>query len=234
MSHHSPESPPTQSPSAHSSGTSTASPTFSNGGRGKRIYQSISSVFSRHTSPVFDDSPDISLSNVTQLPAPEFLPSPDNSKAEAPPALNSGHLDAMEEVEEGSSDDHSPQPAEVSPEVNLSRQPQSDCDELLRDTGAPTQATQRVYIVAPPIEEVRSAHSDLKNILKPQRVIAKGYKDPEFDELFKSWLLSMKQFMWTYINPDSKLKGRWTAASLAMANNLEKGPAHARELREWT
>ena len=44
----------------------------------------------------------------------------------------------------------------------------------------------------------------------------------------------MKQFMWTYINPDSELKGRWTAASLAMANNLEKGPAHARKLREWT
>ena len=40
--------------------------------------------------------------------------------------------------------------------------------------------------------------------------------------------------MWTYINPDSELKGRWTAASLATASNLEKGLAHARKLREWT
>lgn len=140
----------------------------------------------------------------------------------------------MEEVEEGSSDNHSPRSTVVSPEANLSGQPWSDRDGPLRDTGAPSQATQGVYVVAPPIEEVRSAHADLKNILKPRQVTGKGYKDPEFDELFKSRLLSMKQFMWTYINPDSELKGRWTAASLATANNLEKGPAHARKLREWT
>ena len=124
MSQHLPESPPIQNPSAHPSGTSTPSPTFSNDGRGKKIYQSISSVFSRHTSPlVFDDSPDTCPSNATQLPAPDFLSNPDNSKAEAPPALNSGFLDAMEEVEEGSSDNHSPRSTVVSPEANLSGQP---------------------------------------------------------------------------------------------------------------
>src|SRR5882762_6660682 len=34
----------------------------------------------------------------------------------------------------------------------------------------------------------------------------------------------MKQFMWTYINPNSGLTGRWMAASLKTADNLQKGP----------
>jgi hypothetical protein len=58
--------------------------------------------------------------------------------------------------------------------------------------------------------------------------------DPEFNELFRFRLLSMKQFMWTYINPDSGLTGRWVAASLKAANNLERGPTHAKKVREWT
>ena len=58
--------------------------------------------------------------------------------------------------------------------------------------------------------------------------------DLEFDELFKFQLLNMKQFMWTYINPDSGLTGCWVATSLKMANNLEKGPMHAKKVHEWT
>ena len=44
----------------------------------------------------------------------------------------------------------------------------------------------------------------------------------------------MKQFMWTYINPDSGLTGCWVATSLKMANDLEKGPMHAKKVHEWT
>lgn len=84
------------------------------------------------------------------------------------------------------------------------------------------------------LEEVSSAHANLKNILKLQQVIGKGYKFPEFDKLFKSWLLSIKQFMWTYINPDSGLKGHWTAASLVKVNSLERRSAHVRKLHKWT
>ena len=58
--------------------------------------------------------------------------------------------------------------------------------------------------------------------------------DPEFDELFEFQLLSMKQFMWMYINPDSGFTGRWIAASVKTANNLRKGPAHVKKACEWT
>jgi transposase len=112
-------------------------------------------------------------------------------------------------------------------------QPQSASNGELRDDEA-TKAAKGAYIAAPTIEEVRSAHADLQNILKPRQVTGKGYMDPEFDELFKFWLLSMKQFMWTYINPDSGFTGCWIAASVKTANNLEKGPAHAKKVHEWT
>src|SRR6202790_5503082 len=91
-------------------------------------------------------------------------------------------------------------------------------------------------IVIPLIRVIQGAlaHADLQNILKPRRVARNGYMDPEFDKLFKFRLLSMKQFMWTYINPDSGLTGCWVAASLKTANNLEKGPMHAKKVHEWT
>jgi hypothetical protein len=44
----------------------------------------------------------------------------------------------------------------------------------------------------------------------------------------------MKQFMWAYINPKSGYTGQWQAASLKTADNLEKGPALAKNLRIWT
>jgi hypothetical protein len=109
----------------------------------------------------------------------------------------------------------------------------SESNEASRGDKA-IKAAKGTYIAAPTIEEVRSAHTDLQNIWKPRRATGKGFMDPEFDELFKFRLLSMRQFMWTYINPDSGLTGRWVAASLKTANNLEKGPAHAKKVREWT
>ena len=39
--------------------------------------------------------------------------------------------------------------------------------------------------------------------------------------------------MWTYINPNSGLTGRWTASSLHTADCLQRGPSHARSLRDW-
>jgi len=83
------------------------------------------------------------------------------------------------------------------------------------------------------VDKVRLACTDLQNILKPQQATGKGYVDPELNELFKSRLLSMKQFMWTYINPDSETTGHWIAASLKTANDLEKGPILAKKVREW-
>ena len=42
----------------------------------------------------------------------------------------------------------------------------------------------------------------------------------------------MKQFLWTYVNPQSTVYNKWTAASLHTANYLEKKPYHAQLLRE--
>ena len=40
--------------------------------------------------------------------------------------------------------------------------------------------------------------------------------------------------MWTYINSKSGYTGQWQAASLKTANNMEKGPALAKNLCSWT
>ena len=71
-------------------------------------------------------------------------------------------------------------------------------------------------------------------ILKPPRKTGRGHKDPELDNLFRGRLEGMRQFMWTYINPQSGATGQWKAASLKTANNLEKGDSHTKKLRSWT
>jgi hypothetical protein len=85
----------------------------------------------------------------------------------------------------------------------------------------------------PTINEVVLALQGIKKILKPPRKTGPGYKDPELDLMFRGWLKDMRQFMWTYINPDLGTRGQWQAASLNTANNLEKGLGHARKLHQW-
>ena len=67
----------------------------------------ISSTFSRHTSPILKDLPEIIPSTPAQIPAPNPLPIPLKSKAEDPLELDWSYLDVMEGVEEGDSGDHS-------------------------------------------------------------------------------------------------------------------------------
>ena len=95
-------------------------------------------------------------------------------------------------------------------------------------------APKGVFMAPPMMEEVILAHRELQMILKPARKTGRGHKDPELDSFFKARLEGMKQFMWTYINPKSGATGQWAAASLQMANNLEKGPSHTKKLRNWT
>ena len=85
----------------------------------------------------------------------------------------------------------------------------------------------------PTIDEVALALQDIKKILKPPQKTGPGYKDPELDLMFQRQLEDMRQFMWTYINPDLGTWGQWQAASLSTANNLEKGLGHAWKLRQW-
>ncbi|KAJ3552979.1 hypothetical protein NP233_g12751 [Leucocoprinus birnbaumii] len=44
----------------------------------------------------------------------------------------------------------------------------------------------------------------------------------------------MQQFLWAYINEDSPDHGKWTAASLTAARNLEHGPWFARRIHQWS
>jgi hypothetical protein len=90
------------------------------------------------------------------------------------------------------------------------------------------------YLPPPSVEQIRSALDDLKNILQPRRRNRIGYKDPEFDALFRGRLEGMRQFMWAYVNPDSSTHGCWGASSLRVASDREAGSSHACKLREWT
>jgi hypothetical protein len=178
--------------------------------------------------------PEIFPNTPAQTPAPKPIPIPHQSEVEGLPEPDCGNLEVMEEGEEGDSGDHCPRHDEgISNDSADHAQLQSKSNGELREDEA-TKAEKGVYIVAPTIEEVRSAHTDLQNILKPQWATGKGYMDLEFDELLKFQLLSMKQSMWMYINPDSGFTRRWIATSVKTANNLEKGPAHAKKVREWT
>ena len=90
-----------------------------------------------------------------------------------------------------------------------------------------------MHIYAPANDEVTLALEDLKKILHPPQNAEKGYKDPELDLLFRSHLEGMRQFMWTYINPNSGTMGKWQGSSFKTADRLQKGPAHAQKLCVW-
>ena len=61
------------------------------------------------------------------------------------------------------------------------------------------------FLSVPTVAEVQLAHKDLQRILKPPHHNRQGFKDLELDILFKEHLEGMKQFMWTYIDPNSGL-----------------------------
>jgi hypothetical protein len=88
------------------------------------------------------------------------------------------------------------------------------------------------FIAPPSLEEAQLALKALKFMLRPPRTshaVHGGYKDPKLDPYL--WT-HMKQFLWTYINPQSTVYNKWTAASLHTANYLKKKPYHAQLLWE--
>ena len=116
----------------------------------------------------------------------------------------------------------------------VATQPRSEFGGSLRAAERQLGSAKGLFAPPPTIEEVASAHGDLQRILKPPHRSGRGYKDLEFDQLFQYRLKGMKQFMWAYINPKSGYTGQWQAASLKTADNPEKGPALAKNLRAWT
>lgn len=198
----------------------------------QRLYQSLSSVFSRCTSSRAYSPETFS----------EAISGDDNDMVviEAEGNMQSIEQAAPEALEDVEDEGDSAQIPRYEPAItnkNFPAQPQSESDASNGSSRAADTimgAARGTFNPPPTMEEVLSAHTDLQRILKPPRCTGRGYKDPELDKLFQQRLEGMKQFMWTYINPKSGYTGQWQAASLKTADNLEKGPALAKNLRTWT
>lgn len=225
---HSPVSPPSPGPASHLQEAPilnylTISSTFLR--KRQRIYQSLSSVFSRNKSP--------------RAPSPEPFPAsfPEATSFSDGQEPIPGAEDKMQDIEWMSSEprgDGSDQEENnwssqepVITKETVATQPQS---ELGHSFGA----VEGQFAHPPTIEEVMSAHEGLQQILKLRHHSGRGYKDSEFDHLFQYHLKGMKQFMWAYINPKLGCTGWWKAALLKTADNLKKGPALAKNLHTWT
>ncbi|KAI0289743.1 hypothetical protein BC826DRAFT_990766 [Russula brevipes] len=91
------------------------------------------------------------------------------------------------------------------------------------------------FVFPPSVDEARAALEDLKKLLKPPREKGPGYRHHNFDELTYSRLEAMRGFLWKYVSGGDTASGtkRWTRASLETAQEHERGPHHARLLREW-
>lgn len=103
------------------------------------------------------------------------------------------------------------------------------------DEAAAPPKRKGMYEFPPTIEQVKAAHEDIKNILRPRRSTGRGFKDPALGKVMKERLEGMKLFCFNYL--DMVAKGRpsvWMAASLQTAKSLDHGPYLAKKLREWT
>jgi hypothetical protein len=84
----------------------------------------------------------------------------------------------------------------------------------------------------PTIAEAEATFRDIKQILKPSRKNGPGSVHHNLDELMHSCIEAMRRFLWKYVaGNDTTL---WVPASLETARDHERGPYHARLLREWT
>ena len=104
-----------------------------------------------------------------QLKALFLIPIPPKSKAECIVEPDWGNLEVMEEVEDQYNGDHCPRcNEEISNETDHAQLPsKSESNGPSREAKAPVKAAKGAYVAVLTIEEVRSAHADLQNILKP-------------------------------------------------------------------
>jgi hypothetical protein len=89
-----------------------------------------------------------------------------------------------------------------------------------------------VHRFVPTVAEAEAAFEDIKNILKPPRKKGPGSVHHGLDEFTHSRIEAMRKFLWKYVAGNST--ARWVTASLETARDHERGPHHARMLREWT
>jgi hypothetical protein len=123
-------------------------------------------------------------------------------------------------------------------ETRLRDTAEDDDEEEVAEEIELTAANKDQWTAPPNSSAAESALSDLKLLLNPPRLNGKGHLDPKLNPMVRERLEAMKFFLVSYLRRMSQVgvthRGRWTAASLEIADNYEKGPFHARKLREWT
>jgi hypothetical protein len=73
----------------------------------------------------------------------------------------------------------------------------------------------------PTLEAAQTAHAKIKAIIHPPQNTGKGCKDLGLYLLLQSWLGSMQQFLWAYIDVKSPFYNKWMATSLDIAHMAE-------------
>jgi hypothetical protein len=184
---HSPVSPPSPGPASHPQEAPTLDyPTLSSTlpRKRQRIYQSLSSAFSKNKSP--------------RAPSPEplpagFLEATSSSEVQEPIPGAEDKMQSIGWINSEPSGDSSDQEENnqslrwepVITKETVAIQPQSELGSLLRAADRQLGAAEGLFAPLPTIAEVTLAHEDLQQILKPLRCSGRGYKDPEFDHLFR-------------------------------------------------
>jgi len=109
-------------------------------------------------------------------------------------------------------------------------------EEAQAQTAEVVEEKNGTWIPAPDFPSAKDALRDLKLLLKPQRLRGIGHKDPELNPFVRERMEAVRSFLVNYTQREgngSNHHGQWSAASLACAKSYEKGPYHARKLREW-
>jgi hypothetical protein len=88
------------------------------------------------------------------------------------------------------------------------------------------------YAFSPSIEEARAAFEDIKKVLVPERKKGTRREHHNLDDLTHSRVMAMRKLLWKYVDKEDTKS--WIKASLETAHDHERGPHHARLLREWT
>jgi hypothetical protein len=104
-------------------------------------------------------------------------------------------------------------------------------DEEEINTESPYEQVGK-HIFPPLIEDARAAFENIKRVLVPELKKGTHCEHHNLDELTHSCVQAMRKFLWKYIDKGDT-KG-WISALLETAHDHERGPHHARMLRNWT
>lgn len=101
-----------------------------------------------------------------------------------------------------------------------------------RSHDSPTHPLPGKEREAPTQIQVKSALTNLENLLSPARKTGRGHTDPGLDPYVRKQIESMQAMLNFYVNPLSQTYDSWAASSLQAAISLGRGTYCARKLRK--